>query len=126
MALVARACVALSAARRSCRSTGSISASSWPALTGSPTSTITRSTRPAAVGPISQARRASTVPVPNRLGDSEASATLTTVTRVADSGPERTAMKTMAASRASTAAAMESWREVGRLSFMVSCGWLRR
>ena len=51
-ALPARAIEASSAARRSSRSTGSISAKSWPALTTSPTSTATLRTRPAVVGPI--------------------------------------------------------------------------
>ena len=50
--LPARASAASSAASRSSRSTGSISASNWPACTVSPTSTITRSTRAAAVGPM--------------------------------------------------------------------------
>jgi hypothetical protein len=99
MALPARATEASSAAVRSSRSTGSISASNWPAFTRSPTSTATERTRPAA-----SARSGSCAgPRPCRCrtvrGVSRPSAACTTVTRVGASGPERITTKAMAAAR---------------------------
>lgn len=80
---------ASSDASRWSTSTGSISAGSCPALTASPTSTFTLSTRPATVGPIIQLRRASTVPMPKSSGAKLPSWTQAIVNLMGASGPDR-------------------------------------
>ena len=119
-ALRVRASEASSAAMRWSRSTGSISASSWPGCTLSPTSASTRSTRPAAVGPTIQPRRASTVPMPKAVGLTVPVPTCATVTLTGASGPLRTSTNATPPSTARPRPASNKRRPQGFLDVMAA------